>query len=68
MTKSFVHKGLVIKGSGPELRIHKRYDFFKRPASNFLNTSAFVLFVAFFCTLASAVYGVYQYRFKKHGQ
>ena len=34
-------------------------------ASNFLNTSAFVLLLALFGTLASAVYGIYQYRFIK---
>lgn len=34
-------------------------------ASNFLNTSVFVLLLALFGMLASSIFGVFQYRFIK---
>jgi thiol:disulfide interchange protein len=34
-------------------------------ASNFLNTSAFILLLALFGMLASSIFGVFQYRFIK---
>jgi len=34
-------------------------------ASNFLNTSVFILLLAFLGTIASVIYGIFQYRFIK---